>query len=165
MITRCQWNRYSQSSPPFCRNRSYQPARYQHNRFPAHSRGYNRYRSDRYSDGHRGFQFDKSPRGRKPRVASKTRNQDHDRCYNCHEFGHFARECQYAEEPDSTQDNSSRDARPTREKHVPGRKQCNNNASFQFSNQDQQITDDGDELDDSEMDYMIPFFDDEVLNI
>ena len=52
MITRHQWNHYSQSSPPFRRNRSYQPAWYQHNRFPAHSRGYNRYRSDHYSDGH-----------------------------------------------------------------------------------------------------------------
>ena len=47
----------------------------------------------------------------------------------------------------------------------PGRKQRNNNASFQFSNQDQQITEDGDELDDPEMDYMMSFFDDEVLNI
>ena len=72
MITRCQWNRYSQSSSPFHRNHSYQPTRYQHNRFPAHSRGYNRYHSDHYSGGHQGFQFDKSPRGRKPRVASKT---------------------------------------------------------------------------------------------
>ena len=90
MITRRQRNRYSHSSPPFHRNRSYQPARYQHNRFPAHSRGSNRYRSDHYSDGHRGFQFDKSPRGRKPRVTSKTCDQDRDRCYNCHEFGHFA---------------------------------------------------------------------------
>ena len=78
MITRRQWNCYSQSSPPFRRNHSYQPARYQHNRFPAHSRGYNRYCSDHYSDGHQGFQFDKSPRGRKPRVASKTCDQDHD---------------------------------------------------------------------------------------
>ena len=90
MIMRCQWNRYSHSSPPFHRNHSYQPAWYQHNRFPAHSRGYNRYCSDHYSGGHRGFQFDKSPRGRKPRVASKTCDQDRDRCYNCHEFGHFA---------------------------------------------------------------------------
>ena len=78
MITRRQWNCYSHSSPPFYRNRSYQPARYQHNRFPAHSRGSNRYRSDCYSDGHRGFQFEKSPRGRKPQVASKTCDQDHD---------------------------------------------------------------------------------------
>ena len=90
MIMRCQWNCYSHSSPPFHRNHSYQPAQYQHNRFPAHSRGSNRYHSDHYSDGHRGFQFDKSPRGRKPQVASKTRDQDCDRCYNCHEFGHFA---------------------------------------------------------------------------
>ena len=87
---RHQWNHYSHSSPPFCRNRSYQPAQYQHNRFPANSRGSNRYHSDHYSDGHRGFQFDKSPRGRKPQVASKTRDQDRDRYYNCHEVGHFA---------------------------------------------------------------------------
>ena len=78
MITRQQRNRYSQSRPPFCRNQFYLPARYQHNRFPAHNRGSNRYRNDHYSDGHRGFQFDKSPRGRKPRVASKTPDQDRD---------------------------------------------------------------------------------------
>ena len=35
--------------------------------------------------------FDKSPNIRKPRVASKTPNQD--RCYNCNEPGHFFREC------------------------------------------------------------------------
>ena len=165
MITRWQRNCYSQSSPPFHRNHFYQPARYQHNRFPAHSRGSNRYCSNCYSDGHRGFKFDKSPRGRKSQVASKTHDQDRDRCYNCHEFGHFACECPYAEEPESSQDNTSRDTRLTREKCVPGRKQHNNNASFQFSNQDQQITKDGDELDDPEMDYMMSFFDDEVLNI
>ena len=35
--------------------------------------------------------FDKSPNIRKPRVASKTPNQN--RCYNCNEPGHFYREC------------------------------------------------------------------------
>ena len=52
-----------------------------------------------------------------------------------------------------------------REKRVPGRKQRNNNASFQFSNQDHQTVSEADEFDDPEMDYMMPFFDDEVLNI
>ena len=52
-----------------------------------------------------------------------------------------------------------------REKRVPGRKQRNNNASFQFSNQDNQIASEAEEFDDPEMDYMMPFFDDEVLNI
>ena len=35
--------------------------------------------------------FDRSPNIRKPRVASKTPNQN--RCYNCNEPGHFFREC------------------------------------------------------------------------
>ena len=35
--------------------------------------------------------FDKSPNIRKPRVASKTPNQN--RCFNCNEPGHFFREC------------------------------------------------------------------------
>ena len=55
--------------------------------------------------------------------------------------------------------------RAMREKRVPGRKQHNNNASFQFSNQDHQTASEVDEFDEPEMDYMMPFFDDEVLNI
>ena len=82
MITRWQRNRYSQSSTPFHRTCFYPPAQYQHNRFPAHNRGSNRYHNDCYSDGCRGFQFDKSPRGRKPRVASKTLDQDRNYNYN-----------------------------------------------------------------------------------
>ena len=35
--------------------------------------------------------YDRSPNQRKPRVASKTPNQD--RCFNCNEPGHFSREC------------------------------------------------------------------------
>ena len=50
-------------------------------------------------------------------------------------------------------------------KRVPGQKQHNNNASFQFSNQDHQTASEADEFDEPEMDYMMPFFDDEVLNI
>ena len=52
-----------------------------------------------------------------------------------------------------------------REKCVPGWKQRNNNASFQFSNQDHQTGSEADEFDDPGMDYMMPFFDYEVLNI
>ena len=66
MITRQQRSQYSQSSPPFHRHHFYSSAQYQNNRYPAHNRGSNRYRDDHYSDAHRGFQFDKSPRGRKP---------------------------------------------------------------------------------------------------
>ena len=135
-ISRRHKNYYGNSNPPLRRSRSYPPERYQQHRSSAPYRGSNRYRNDRYSGGRRDFKFDKSPRGRKPRVASKTPDQDRDRCYNCHEFGHFARECPYAEESASNNDTTSRDTHATGEKRVPGRKQHNNNASFQFSNQD-----------------------------
>ena len=164
-ISRRHKNYYRNSNPPFRRSRSYPPERYQEHQSSAPYRGSNRYRNDRYSGGRRDFKFDKSPRGRKPRVASKTPDQDRDRCYNCHEFGHFARECPYAEESASNNETTSPDTRATREKRVPGRKQCNNNASFQFSNQDHQTASEADEFDDPEMDYMMPFFDNEVLNI
>ena len=97
MVTRHHWNRYNQSGPPFCRNRFYsQPPFRNNNWYRGNQRGYFRnYSRERFSDRRRNFQFDKSPRGRKPRVASRTQDQDHDRCFNCHEFGHFARDCQY----------------------------------------------------------------------
>ena len=37
--------------------------------------------------------FDKSPTSCKPRTNSKTVNKDKNRCFKCHEYGHFAREC------------------------------------------------------------------------
>ena len=165
MISRRHKNYYHNSNPPFHRSCSYPPVRYQQHRSSAPYRGSSRYRNDRYSGGRRDFKFDKSPHGRKPRVASKTPDQDCDRCYNCHEFGHFACECPYAEESASNNNPTSCDTRATREKHVPGRKQRNNNASFQFSNQDHQTASEVDEFDEPEMDYMMPFFNDEVLNI
>ena len=53
--------------------------------------------------------YDRSPNQRKPRVASRTPNQD--RCYNCNEPGHFSREC-----PQRNNTNS----RPQQQKTFPG---------------------------------------------
>ena len=41
----------------------------------------------------RGGKFDKSPTKRNPRVNSKTKDVDKDRCRYCHEIGHWEREC------------------------------------------------------------------------
>ena len=37
--------------------------------------------------------FDRSPTTKKPRSNSKTVDKDKDRCFNCHQHGHLAREC------------------------------------------------------------------------
>ena len=41
----------------------------------------------------RGGRFDKSPTKRNPRVNSKTKDADKDRCRYCREIGHWVREC------------------------------------------------------------------------
>ena len=72
------------------------------------SRDRNRYRREdsrprRSSDSLRGrdrswsrpppHTFDRSPTTKKPRSNSKTVDKDKDRCFNCHQHGHFTREC------------------------------------------------------------------------
>ena len=37
--------------------------------------------------------FDRSPTVKKPKSSSKPVNKDDDRCFNCHQHGHFARKC------------------------------------------------------------------------
>ena len=39
--------------------------------------------------------FDKSPVNRRPRIASRSVSRDRDRCYNCQEFGHMAKDCKH----------------------------------------------------------------------
>ena len=50
-------------------------------------------RSQSQPRGGNSNRFDRSPTTRKPRTNSKTINKDKDRCYKCHEYGHFARDC------------------------------------------------------------------------
>ena len=56
-----------------------------------------RFRGGRGGFSHRGrFQgrnFDKSPMTKRPQVSSKAEEKDKDRCYHCHQQGHFAAEC------------------------------------------------------------------------
>ena len=56
-----------------------------------------RFRGGRGGSSHRGrFQgrkFDKSPSTKRPRVSSKPEDKDKDRCYHCHQRGHFAADC------------------------------------------------------------------------
>ena len=40
-----------------------------------------------------GRKFDKSPTTRRPHVSGKPEDKDKDRCYHCHQRGHFAAEC------------------------------------------------------------------------
>ena len=40
-----------------------------------------------------GRKFDKSPTTKRPQVAGKAEDKDKDRCYHCHQRGHFAAEC------------------------------------------------------------------------
>ena len=40
-----------------------------------------------------GRKFDKSPTTKRPCVSSKAEDKDKDRCYHCHQRGHFVAEC------------------------------------------------------------------------
>ena len=55
--------------------------------------------------------YDRSPNQRKPRVATRTPNQD--RCYNCNEPGHFSTEC-------PQRNNGNKNNRPQQHKTFPG---------------------------------------------
>ena len=60
-------------------------------------RSKDRLRGRRGGFSHRGrFQerkFDKSPTTKRPHVSSKAEDKDKDRCYHCHQRGHFAANC------------------------------------------------------------------------
>ena len=164
-VTRRQFNRTYHDNGP---QRQY--GRYNnYDRRPGRYQSYNRYNGNRYTDGYRnrsnwsrGFKYDRSPRGRKPRVASRTPDQDRNRCYNCHEFGHFARECQFQannnqnNRPQPAEQNQNRRT-PKPRPHVPGRKHRNTNASFQFSNQDDGIPSEDSEGEMEEPTHLHPF--------
>ena len=83
--------------------------------FPQRQNNFNRSQSNRggwqpRGRGGRGG-YDRSPNQRKPRVASKTPNQD--RCFNCNEPGHFSREC-------PQRNNGNANPRPQQQKTFPG---------------------------------------------
>ena len=74
----------------------------QDGRFRERNRSYDQRRSfsrdprNKFSSNNRRrpFQkFDQSPTTKKPRSSSRPVDKDKDRCYHCHQHGHFAREC------------------------------------------------------------------------
>ena len=65
---------------------------YQGNR-GGYQQGYQNQHRGGYRGRQRGGKFDKSPTKRNPRVNSKTKDADKDRCRYCHEIGHWEREC------------------------------------------------------------------------
>ena len=65
---------------------------YQGNR-GGYQQGYQNQHRGGYRGKQRGGKFDKSPTKRNPRVNSKTKDADKDRCRYCREIGHWEREC------------------------------------------------------------------------
>ena len=71
--------RFRDRDRSFDRRRSF--SRDPRNRYPSNNRK-------------RPFQkFDRSPTSKRPRSSSRPVDKDKDRCYHCHQHGHFAREC------------------------------------------------------------------------
>ena len=71
------------------------------NRSDSRHRGKSPGRRDRSESRDRYRKFDKSPTKRKPKSASKPVNKDEQRCFECHEIGHWAHECPNKSQSDS----------------------------------------------------------------
>ena len=91
----------------------------QENRFQGVGRGQFTFRGNWQprggTRGRGGQKYDKSPNVRRPRVNTKTPNQDRDRCNKCHELGHWAKDC-----PQNQQNNGQRNQYPAQQKTFPG---------------------------------------------
>ena len=83
-----QFRGRNEDNPRRPRSQSY-PRDKDHNRSPSRGRSHSQDRPRPH--------FDKSPTTKKPRSSSRTVNKDKDRCYKCHQYGHFAKDCPEAQ--------------------------------------------------------------------